>query len=51
MDAAEFLDPHLEALAELVALHTRISTHKPDLSSSPKAEELEEETRPGPGEG
>jgi hypothetical protein len=42
------LNPYLEALVEeLVALHTSISTRKPDPASSPKAEEHEEETQPG----
>jgi hypothetical protein len=45
------LDPYLEALVEeLVALHTSNSTRKIDPASSPKAEELEEETHPGEGQ-
>jgi hypothetical protein len=45
----EFLDPCLKGpVEELVAVHTFVITRKLDLDSSPKAEELEEETQRGP---
>ena len=51
-DAAEFLDPYLEALVEeLLALTSHYTLpRKPDPASSIEAEELGEETQPGEGE-
>jgi hypothetical protein len=50
-DRRELLESYLEALVEeLVALHTSISTRKPDTAPGLKAEELEEETQPGEGQ-